>query len=132
MSRSNHQLVRDFFAGLSRGNLPDDLFTNEMTVWTTVSGGPSDKARYQGGVKILQSLFQDGLRYSVDSVTAEDDRVAAEVQGRGRLKNGEDYHNTYVFMFRIRNGRIATVAEHCNPIVVNEKIMPLLQAAMKR
>jgi len=131
MGRSNHQLVRDFFASLSTGNLADELFTDDMTVWTTTSG-PSARARYQGGVKLLQSLFQDGLRYSVDSLTAEEDRVAAEVQGRGRLKNGVDYQNIYVFIFRIRNGRIASVAEHTNPLVVNEKIMPLLQAAMKR
>jgi ketosteroid isomerase-like protein len=35
-------------------------------------------------------------------------------------------------MFRTRDGRIASVAEHTNPLVVNQKIMPLLQAAMKR
>jgi uncharacterized protein len=58
--------------------------------------------------------------------------VAAEVQGRGTLKNGQDYHNTYVFVFRLRNGRIASVAEHNNPLVVREKIMPLLQAAATR
>jgi hypothetical protein len=84
-------------------------------------------------VKILQSLFEGGgLRYGVDSLTAEDDRVAAEVRAHGKLKNGEDYRNTYVFIFRIRSGRIASVAEHCNSIVVREKIMPLLQAAAKR
>lgn len=131
MSRSNHELVRDFFAGLSKGDLPDSLFTDDMTAWTTTAGR-SPKAKYQGGVKVLQSLFQDGLRYSVDSLTAEDDRVAAEVQGRGKLKNGVDYHNIYVFMFRIRDGRIASVAEHTDRLVVQEKIIPLLQAAMKR
>src|SRR5271165_1211963 len=131
MSRSNHQLVRDFFAALSRGDLRDDLFTDDVAMWTNTAG-TSEKARYQGGVKILQSLFEGGLNYSVDSLTAEDDRVAAEVQARGKLKSGEDYRNTYVFMFRIRNGRIASVAEHCNSIVVREKIMPLLQAAAKR
>jgi hypothetical protein len=83
-------------------------------------------------VKILQSLFQAGLNYSVDSLTAEEDRVAAEVQASGQLKSGEDYRNTYVFVFRIRNGRIASVAEHSNSIVVREKIIPLLQAAAKR
>ena len=54
------------------------------------------------------------------------------VQGRGTLKNGQEYHNTYVFVFRIRNGRIAAVAEHNNPLVVREQIMPLLQAAVTR
>jgi ketosteroid isomerase-like protein len=131
MSQSNHQLVRDFLNALSSGDLPDNLFTDDMTAWTTTSGIAA-KAKYQDGVKLLQSLFQGGLTYSADSLTAEDDRVAAEVRGRGKLKNGEDYHNTYVFIFRIRDARIASVAEHCNPMIVHAKIMPLLQAAAKR
>jgi uncharacterized protein len=130
MSRSHHELTREFFAHLSRGDLPDEMFTDDVAVWTSTSGA-STMARYQGGVKRLQSLFPEGLVYRVESLTAEDDRVAAEVQGRGRLKSGEDDLNTYVFVFRIREGRIAAIAEHCNSILVREKILPLLQAAMK-
>ena len=129
---SNHQLVRDFFAAMSSGNLPDDLLSPDMTTWTTSSGGGSDKARYQGGVKLLASITKGGLTYTIDSLTAEDDRVAAEVQAHGTLVNGEDFHNVYVFLFRIRDGRIASVAEHFNPIPVREKIVPLLQVAMSK
>ena len=87
MSRSHHELAREFFEHLSRGDLPDDLFTEDAAVWTN-SSGASTKARYQGGVKFLQTLFRDG--------------------------------------------RIAAVAEHCDPMVVREKIVPLLQAAARR
>jgi uncharacterized protein len=131
MSRSHHELAREFFGHLSRGDLPDDLFTDDVAVWTS-SSGASSMARYRGGVKLLQTLFPEGLAYGVDSLTAEDDRVAAEVRGRGTLKNGENYLNTYVFVFRIRDGRIAAIAEHTNSIVVREKILPLLQAAAKQ
>jgi uncharacterized protein len=130
-TRPNREVVQDFFAALSSGALPDELFTEDVRIWTNTSGS-SERARYQGGVKILQSLFEGGLEYRIDSLTAEEDRVAAEVQGRGRLRSGEDYHNTYVFMFRVRDGRIASVAEHCNSILVREKIVPLLQAAPRR
>ena len=131
MTQSSHQLVRDFFAALASGNLPDELLTPDMTAWTTTSG-KSDKARFQGGVKMLASIFAGSLSYSIDALTAEDDRVAAEVQSRGTLVNGEDFHNTHVFMFRIRDGRIASVAEHMNAFIVREKLVPLLQAAMGR
>jgi uncharacterized protein len=131
MSGPHHELAREFFAHLSRGDLPDELFTDDVAVWTN-SSGASTKARYQGGVKLLQTLFPEGLAYSVDSLTAEDDRVAAEVRGRGKLESGEEYLNTYVFVFRIRDGRIAAIAEHSNSVVVREKIVPLLQAAAKR
>lgn len=131
MTQSNHQLVRDFFAALSMGNLPDELLTPDMTAWTTTSG-TSDKARFQGGVKLLASIFAGTLRYSIDSLTAEEDRVAAEVQSRGTLVNGENFRNTHVFMFRIRDGRVASVAEHMNALIVREQLAPLLQAAMAR
>jgi uncharacterized protein len=131
MTQSSHQLVRDFFAALASGNLPDELLTPDMTAWTTTSG-KSDKARFQGGVRMLASIFSGSLSYSIDSLTAEDDRVAAEVQSRGKLVTGEDFHNTHVFMFRIRDGRIASVAEHMNAFIVREKLAPLLQAEMAK
>jgi uncharacterized protein len=130
MTRPNHQLVRDFFAALSTGSLSSQSFTDDMTAWTTTSG-KSPKEKYLAGVKMLQSLFPAGLPYTIDALTAEDDRVAAEVQARGTLVNGELFHNVYVFIFRIRD-RIASVAEHFNPQVVREKIVPLLQAAQPR
>lgn len=131
MTRSNAQLIRDFFAALSRGDLSDEMFTADATIWTNTSGA-AEKAKYLGGVKLLQSLFDGALSYSVDSLIAEEDRVAAEARGRGKLKNGEEYHNHYVFIFRVRDGRIAAIAEYTNPSIVREKIMPLFQAAASR
>lgn len=128
MPQSNHQIVRDFFSALSNGTLSAGMFTADMTAWTTTSG-ESSRDRYLAGVAMLQSLFPTGLAYTVDSLTAEGDRVAAEVQSRGILVDGKTFHNTYVFMFRIRDERIAGVAEHFNPQVVRDIIVPLLQAA---
>jgi len=127
MPQSNHQTVRDFFTALSNGTLSAGMFTTDMTAWTTTSG-ESSRDRYLAGVTMLQSLFPAGLTYSVDSLTAEGDRVAAEVQSRGTLVDGKTFHNTYVFMLRIRDERIASVAEHFNPQVVRDMILPLLQA----
>jgi ketosteroid isomerase-like protein len=129
LNHPNHQIVREFFTALSSGALPQHLFTDDMIVWTITSGN-STRVKYQHGVKVLQSLFPDGLHYTVDSLTAEADRVAAEVQARGKLVNGEHYHNTYVFLFRIRDARIARVAEYFNALVVRDKLAPLMKAAV--
>lgn len=130
MTQANHQIARKFFAALSSGNMPDELLTDDMTAWTTTTPAPAEKAWYQGGVKLLGSIFDGGCTYTVDSLTAEDDRVAAEVHADGTLVNGEKFHNVYVFMLRIRDGRIASVAEHFDPNPVVEKLVPLLMAAM--
>jgi len=49
MTPANTQLVRDFFTALASGNVPDDLLTQDMSLWT-VNGGTSDKARFQGAM----------------------------------------------------------------------------------
>jgi hypothetical protein len=79
----------------------------------------------------LTSIFDGGLAYTIDSLTVEDDRVAAEVQSRGMLINGGTYQGRYVFMLRIRDGRIASVAEHNDAGAVREKLGPLIKAAMQ-
>jgi uncharacterized protein len=129
MSTENHLIARAFFAALSAGRVPDELLTPDMTAWTTTSG-EFDKARYQGGVQLLASLFPAGYAYTVDSLTGEEDRVAAEVHAEGVLSTGEPFANRYVFMLRIRDGRVASVAEHFNPGPVRDKLAPLIQAAM--
>jgi ketosteroid isomerase-like protein len=133
MSNSHHALVRRFFAELGTGNLSDELLADDMTVWSSSSGstGPA-KAKYQFAVRLLQSLFPEKLAYQVVSLTAEEDRVAAEVQARGTLCNGERYENSYVFIFRIRDARIAAIAEHFNVLTVQEKIAPLMADAMAK
>jgi uncharacterized protein len=132
MIQETHQIAREFFAALSRGDVPDAILTSDMTFWTTSSGKSSDKARFQFGIKLLASIFKGGLTYSIDSLTAEEDRVAAEVQSQGTLVNGEEYHGRYVFMLRVRDGRISSVSEHNDPAPVREKLGPLLQDALAK
>jgi len=57
MSKSHHELAREFLAHLSRGDLPDELFTDDVAVWTN-SSGESTMARYRGGVKLLQAAVK--------------------------------------------------------------------------
>ena len=56
----------------------------------------------------------------------------AEAESEGLLINGETYRNTYVFVFRIRDGRIASVAEHYNALIAREKLVPLMKEAAAR
>ena len=130
MTQVNHQVAREFFAALSRGDVPDALLTQDMTAWTTSSGKWSDKARFQFGIRLFASIFKNGISYTVDSLTAEEDRVAAEVRSTGTLTTGEAYSGRYVFILRIRDGRIASLCEHNDPGPVREKLGPLLQRAL--
>lgn len=132
MTAPNHYIARDFIAALSRGDIPDELLTEDMQAWTVTSQAWSERARYQGGVKLLATVFQDRLNYTIDSLTVEEDRIAVEAQAHGTLTNGEAFRNEYVFMLRIRDGRIASVREFFNPAPVKEQLGPLLHAVMTK
>lgn len=131
MTSTNHQLVRAFFTAISSGNVADELLTADMTFWS-VNAGVSDKARFQGAMKILAAIFSGKLVYSIESLTAEDDRVVAEVKSHGTLPDGEPFNNVHMFLFRIRDGRVASVAEFMNQFTVRDKIIPLMQAMMPK
>jgi len=124
--RPEYQLVHDFFDAVTAGELPDSLLTDDMTGWIT-TGGTMPKASYQGLIRILAQMCADPIRFTVDSITAEEDRAVAEVRSRATLINGEPYEQTYIYVFRIRDGRIASVAEHYNALISEEKLIPLMK-----
>lgn len=123
--RTNKQLAEAYFAAVTAGDLPDDLLTSDMTAWTTTQG-VMDKASYQGLIRLLARMCVRPLAFTIDSLTAEDDRVVAEARSAGVLINGEEYRNTYIFVFRLRDGRIAGIAEHFNALVVQQQLIPLV------
>jgi ketosteroid isomerase-like protein len=127
MTNANHQIARDFIAALATGVFRDDLLTDDMTGWTT--GGTSDKARFLGAMKIFTGLFSR-LDYKVISLTAEEDRVAAEVHSEGTFLDGEPFQNVHIYLLRIRDGRVAHMTEHMNELIIQEKILPRMMAAM--
>jgi uncharacterized protein len=124
---TNRRLVRDFLDAVAAGDLPDAMLTPSMTAWATTLG-TVDKAGYQNVVRILGQLTAEPLTFHIDAVTAQNGRIVAEVRSKGTLIDGKAYANTYVFVLRIENGHIAWVAEHYNPLIVQETLMPLMEA----
>lgn len=131
MSESNHQRAREFLADLEAGQFREGLFADDAAFWT-LTNGAAEKERFAGGVKVLQSLFPKGLRYDVEAVTTEADRIIIEAKSHGMLVDGQEFQNVNVFSLRLRGDRICAVKEYMNPEPVRTKIIPLLQAAMAK
>lgn len=127
----SYGLARAYFEAVETGELLDELLTPDMQAWITTTGSMS-KERYQYLVRLLGVMCDGTLRFTVESLTADEDRVVAEARSEARLINGELYTQTYVFVFRIRDGRIASVAEHYNALVAQDKLVPLMELASKR
>ena len=121
-----HEMARAYFAAVTAGDLPDDLCCDDMTAWIT-TGGPMSKSAYQHVIRLLARMCATPIQFTIDAITAEDDRVLAEAHSTATLINGELYENTYVFAFRVRDGKFAHIAEHYNALVSQEKLVPLMQ-----
>jgi ketosteroid isomerase-like protein len=124
MSHPNYAVAEAYLAAVTAGDLPDSLLTDDMTAWLTTQG-PIPKSAYQRAIRLLARMCQSPIRFTVDAITAEDDRVVIEAHSEAMLINGEQYANTYVFSLRVRDGRIAWIAEHFNLLIAQEKLFPL-------
>ena len=124
MSHPHYAVAEAYLAAVTAGDLPDSLLTDDMTAWLTTQG-PISKAAYQGAIRLFARMAQSPIRFTVDALTAEDDRVVIEAHSQATLINGEEYGNTYVFSLRVRDGRIAWIAEHFNALIAQEKLLPL-------
>ncbi len=124
-----HRLVRDFFSAATSGEIPEDLVTGDMTAWVLTSGDLG-RDRFLGAFGMLAAIVEGGPVYDIHALTAEEDRVVAEVSSDWALINGQRARNRHVFSFRIRDGRIAFVAEYMDPAVARDIIGPLIQATL--
>lgn len=131
MAPTLHDLARAYFAAVEAGDLPDALLTDDFTAWMT-TGGVVDKARYQALIRILAKTCAEPIRFTIDAITAEEDRVVAEARSHAVLVDGSDYEQTYVFAMRVRDGKLAHVAEHYNSRIVDEKLLPLMADLRQR
>lgn len=123
---NNTQLIRNFFAAVAAGDLPDELLTEGMTFWS-VNSGESSRARFQGAARLLAAAYGGTLEYLIDYCVEEGHRIVAEIRSQGTLISGDTVQNNHVFIFTIENGRIASAREYMNQLPVREKIVPVLQ-----
>ena len=130
MTGTHDQLARDFFAALGAGDVPDDLLTRRHD--------RLDRERHagQGDIPGRDEILCLGLCRWPRLHDRHPYRRGRPRGGRGpvlgTLVNGETFNNTHVYILRIRDGRVAHMAEHMNQLVVRDQIVPLMQAAMAK
>lgn len=117
---ANKKLVAEFLAHFKRKNVQAivDTLTPDATWWIGgkpelfALAGPKTKAQITEILNGLVPGAPDGLSITPRSMVAEGDSVAVEAESYGVLGNGRLYNNEYHFLFRIRDGKIASVREY--------------------
>lgn len=125
---TSYRIAQDYVTAVMAGDLPDAMLTPDMTAWITTAGTVS-KQSYQRMIQMMKVMCATPLVFTVQAMTADEDRVVIEVTSAATLVSGEDYRQTYVFVLRLRDGKIAAVAEHYNALVAQEKLLPLMATA---
>jgi len=115
---ANKQLLQEIFAALGQSNSRPlvDAMADDFR-WTMVGSNKWAKT-YAGKQAVIGELFA-ALRRKMDRVTtiahrfiAEGDLVVVEARGANTTKVGLPYCNTYCFVFRLADGKLAEVTEY--------------------
>jgi hypothetical protein len=84
-------------------------------VWTsgqTLISGTFDKAQIQAASGGIFAAFPQGLRFTVNGMVAEGEKVAVEAESRGLHASGRIYTNQYHFLFEFRDGMLVMLKEY--------------------
>ena len=98
-------------------------FTWRMMGETAWSGTYSGKADVRGRMlKALFDQFDTSYRSVASRIHADGDFVIVECQGEVTTKRGLPYNNSYCFVIRMRDGKIAELTEYFDTALVDRAL----------
>ena len=114
--KKNKELVQEFFNLLSSGSEKYlDFYNNESVIWTAgenAIGGSRSKSEVVGFAKSVLDSFPEGITFNVVNLVAENDYVAAEVEGSAMHVSGKPYNNKYHFLLKVKDNEILELKEY--------------------
>lgn len=116
----NKRVVHELFARISNGDRDGmlALLSDDVKWWIAgeleglPAAGEHGKEQIAGILASMRRQLKDNLQLSVHCLTAEDDRVSAQVSGHGELNNGKLYRNEYHFLISLLAGKVVSVREY--------------------
>lgn len=120
----NKALLRRVFDEMAHGNVRalSDAMADDFR-WV-FPGSWSWSGVWQPKKVVLSDLLRplmgqfESYRSEADLVLADDDRVMVQARAVATTKRGHAYPQTYCYLFRVANGRLTEVVEHCDTALV--------------
>lgn len=130
-AEANKNVVLSFFENFSAGKIDAALalMADTATWWVAgkpdkfVLAGTKTKTQFAEIVKGIGTAMPKGLRLTPKGLTAEGDRVAAEVESNGETATGKIYNNLYHILFEVRDGKIQAVREYLDTMHAKEVLV---------
>jgi uncharacterized protein len=130
-SPHNEQLVCDFFAILSTGDLEAlRPLIHPGGSWEVMAIGVPGAGRTEGGDAVIdeflapvRGLFEPGdPKITVVNTFSAGDLVCAETKADGRLRNGNEYHNRYAWVIEIRDDQVCHLREYMDTAYIQSVV----------
>ena len=132
MSETNKAVVLEFIAAMGTSDparaapcLNADAYT-EVRNWSKFAGRRETDV-IVGTIGAFDILLPTGLCPEIVSMTAEEDRVVVEFEGRATASDGTPYANNYCMVFTMRGGKIARVHEYFCSKLADDVLWPLVE-----
>lgn len=115
----NKEVVKEFVEAMQISNVDKlkTMITDDFSWWIIgkpeylATAGEHDTKYFLSFFKGAE-LFPDGTDFTITSMIAEDNKVAAEAEFKAKTAMGTDYENYYHFLFTIENGKVKRMKEY--------------------
>ena len=129
----NKEKAVAFFAALNSGDVAAIVgsYADDgrcVTMGNTLISGTYDKAQISAAAGGIFQVFPKGIRFTIDAMTAEGERVAVEATSEGLHVSGQIYSNQYHFLMRFRDGQLVEFKEYMD----TERVTDILCGGQKR
>lgn len=136
MSQSNIDTVLTFINAMSNGDAETADSCVGPNAFTVAKGygkfaGVRQRGVMVGTIAAFKQLLPGGLNVTINSVTAESDRVVVEFEGNSETSEGVPYHNQYCMVFIMEAGKIGQVNEYFCTMHADEVLWPLVARAVE-
>jgi len=125
--KASEAAVRAFFDTLNTRELERLRPLLKNATWKPMVKNLTSAPSYSGDAIIddflqpVRGVFRPGdPKVSIDVLVADDQSVAVETQGTGKLTDGRVYDNRYAWFFRVREGRIVEIHEYLDSLYVSK------------
>ena len=131
----NKKLVEQYFEAVGAADLDAaiSMMAPNLRWWCSAGTGCESETVFESPQELHAVISQaqgeiydmtKGVCPEILRLTAEGDRVVAEVRIRGLSKlSGQEYHNNYVFIFSICDGKFCEVQEHLDTAYANRVLL---------
>ena len=128
---ANKAIARAFIEAMSRLDTGAclDMLSDDVkfeTPGASPISGEKTKAQVAKEFPALREVLPGGIKFTILSVTAEEDRVHMELAGEAKTADGNDYNNRYHYAFVIRNALIVGFRDYLDHDLVMRILVPTL------